>query len=43
MEKMVKTYILKLKKNIIKEYIYTFPNSFNPIATVWMLYLVLKE
>ncbi|MBO8140248.1 MAG: MFS transporter [Thermosipho sp. (in: Bacteria)] len=39
---MAKTYILKLKKNIIKEYIYTFLNSFNPIATVWMLYLAFK-
>jgi len=35
-------YILQMKKNITREYIYSFLNNFNLLSTVWMLYLAYK-
>ncbi|MBO8161688.1 MAG: MFS transporter [Thermosipho sp. (in: Bacteria)] len=35
-------YTTQLKKNINKEFVYTFLSNFNLISTVWMLYLAYK-
>lgn len=35
-------YILQMKKNITREYIYSFLNNFNLLSTVWMLYLAYR-
>lgn len=35
-------YMRNMKKNIIKEYIFSFLNNFNVTSTVWMLYLAYK-
>lgn len=39
---MSNLYKIELNKNIFREYIYSFLNNFNLIATVWMLYLAYK-
>ncbi|MDK2885746.1 MAG: hypothetical protein PWP54_304 [Thermosipho sp. (in: thermotogales)] len=35
-------YYLLMKKNVTREYIYSFLNNFNLLSTVWMLYLAYK-
>jgi len=35
-------YLLQMKKNVFREYIYSFLNNFNLLSTVWMLYLAYK-